>query len=809
MFQNYLKISIRNLLKNKSYSFINIAGLTAGTACCLYILLYVMEQYSYDKHQAGLDQMYRVVTDIRNADGSGDVYKTARLSPPIAPAMAQEFPEVEIAARLVDPPDISEHVVTWQNNTYFETKGYYVDSTFFRLFTYKWLSGSPEHALDEPFTVVLTKPVAERIFGSQEALGQTIHIGNRFGDDDFKVTGVVDAAAGKSHIRGNFYMSMNSGGIGEYVRTSNHWAGNNFISGYVKLKPQAEAKALEAKLPDFLARHGAEQFKEMGFVKTLHLEPVKDIHLFSRRDNQLDTTVSARLLYILLTIAGFIQLIACINFMNLATARSTRRAKEVGIRKAIGANRGALVQQFIGESMILAFIAILLAAPLVKLALPYLNQLTGSQVSASFFGNPGIWLAVIGLVLLTGLLSGSYPAFYLSGFKPAQVLKGGLQNAAAAAKLRKGLVVFQFAISVGLVLSAIVIVRQLSYMQQKDLGFQKEQKIIIPFRTEAARGQLAPYKNEVLKLPNVASVSGAISVPGQFLSQDFGLYKEGQDMNSSQIVQSLRTDEDYLTTLHIPLLAGRNFTPADTTLQLIVNEQALKTLEIPLDEAVGKQVYSEWEGERFGFEIIGVMKDYHFRPLNRELSPLTLRYDQPDRLQNLIISTKTADYAALLPKLEQAWAQLVPGIPFEHSFLDENLQRQYESEANLANIIKAFTLIAILISCLGLFGLSAFTAEQRTREIGIRKVLGASVENLAGMLAKDFLQLTILAVVVALPLAWYAMNKWLTDFAYHTSIEWWMFALAGAIALAVAFLTVSFQSLKAALANPMESLRSE
>nr|HQU59486.1 FtsX-like permease family protein [Saprospiraceae bacterium] len=263
------------------------------------------------------------------------------------------------------------------------------------------------------------------------------------------------------------------------------------------------------------------------------------------------------------------------------------------------------------------------------------------------------------------------------------------------------------------------------------------------------------------------------------------------------------------TTLHIPLLAGRNFTPADTTLQLIVNEQALKTLEIPLDEAVGKQVYSEWEGERFGFEIIGVMKDYHFRPLNRELSPLTLRYDQPDRLQNLIISTKTADYAALLPKLEQAWAQLVPGIPFEHSFLDENLQRQYESEANLANIIKAFTLIAILISCLGLFGLSAFTAEQRTREIGIRKVLGASVENLAGMLAKDFLQLTILAVVVALPLAWYAMNKWLTDFAYHTSIEWWMFALAGAIALAVAFLTVSFQSLKAALANPMESLRSE
>ncbi|MCB0571068.1 MAG: ABC transporter permease [Phaeodactylibacter sp.] len=809
MIRNYLKIAFRNLLKNKSYSFINIVGLTAGTACCLYILLYVMEQYSYDRHQQGLERMYRVVTDIRAADGSGDTYSTALLSPPIAPAIAQEFPEVELAARLVNPPDITEHVLRWQDKAYFETRGYYVDSTFFRLFTYKWLSGNAEHALDEPYTVVLTKPVAERIFGSQDAIGQTIRISNRFGDDDFKVTGVVDPAAAKSHIRGHLYLSMNSGGIGEYVRTSNHWAGNNFISGYIKLKPRADAKALEAKLPAFLQKHGAEQLKELGMKKTLSLEPVKDIHLHSNRINQLETTVSARLLYILLTIAGFIQLIACINFMNLATARSTRRAKEVGIRKAIGANRGALVQQFLGESMVLACIAILLAAPLVKLAMPYLNQLTGSEVSAAFSQHRGIWLAVGGLVLFTGLLSGSYPAFYLSAFKAVQVLKGGMQNAGSAARLRKGLVVFQFAISIGLVLSAIVIVRQLSYMQHKDLGFQKEQKVIIPFRTETARAQLTAYKNEVLKLPGVASASAALSVPGQFITQDFGLYTEGKDMNSARIVQIVRTDGDYLEALHIPLLAGRVFTPADTTVQVIMNEQALKALDIPQEEALGKQVFSDWSGERFSFEIIGVMRDYHFRTLRSELSPLMLRCSPPNELQNLIIDATTSDYAALMPGLEEAWSRLVPGLPFEHFFLDENLQQQYEAEASLANIIKAFTIIAILISCLGLFGLSAFTAEQRTKEIGIRKVLGASVENLASLLAKDFLRLTVLSAIVALPLAWYAMNRWLTDFAYRTSIEWWMFALAGAIALAVAFLTVSFQSIKAALANPMESLRSE
>jgi putative ABC transport system permease protein len=813
MFQNYLKIAFRTLLKNKTFSLINIAGLTVVTACCLYILLYVTEQYSYDRHHANLESMYRVVTDIRNADGTGDTYKTTRLSPPIASGMAQDFPEIETAARLLDPPDVRESMLTWQNSTSFVTKGYYVDSTFFHIFTYKWLAGNAEHALDQPYTVVLTKPVAERIFGRQETIGQALRIGNRFGENDFKVTGVVDASAAKSHIRGNFYMSMNSGGIGEYVRTSDHWAGNNFISGYVMLKPGADEAALEAKLPDFLSRRGGNQFKEPGMLKTLHLEPVKDIHLYSKRSNQLDTTVSARFLYILLTIAGFVPLISCINFMNLTTARSTKRAKEVGIRKAIGANRGVLVRQFLGESLLLALIAILLAVPLIEMALPFLNRFTGSEVSASFSNNLGVWLSVAGLVLLTGLLAGSYPALYLSSFSPVKVLKSNIlesiKGAWTAAGLRKGPVVFQFVISVGLILSAIVITRQLQFLQNKDLGFQKEQKIIVPFRTEAARKQLAAFKNEVLKNAIVEAVSGAMAYPGQFVSQDFGLYTEGKDMNSAEIVQVIRTDGDYLKTLQIPLLAGRNFTPADTTEQLIVNEQTLKALGVPVETATGTKVYSEWEGERFTYEIIGVMKDYHYRPLYSELSPLMLMYALPERLQYAIVSAKTADYASLLPALERTGTQLLPAIPFEHSFLDEKLQQQYVAESNLANIIEAFTLIAILISCLGLFGLSAFTAEQRTKEIGIRKVLGASVQNLVGMLSKDYLSLVILSLVIAVPLGWYVMNKWLQDFAYRTSVEWWMFAVATAVAVAVVFLTVSFQSVKTALANPVKSLRSE
>jgi putative ABC transport system permease protein len=806
MLQNYLKIAFRSLWKNKSIAVINIGGLTVGTACCLYILLYVLNQYSFDKHHVDGERLFRVVTDI---SGNESTWQTARLSPPIAPAMAQDFPEVETWTRVVDPPETSHHVLSRENTSFYETKGYYVDSTFFEVFTYKWLSGDPATALDEPYSVVLTKPVAERIFGNDEAVGQSIRINNRFGDDPFKVTGVVDPAAHNSHIRANFYMAMNSGGMGEYVRTSNHWAGNNFISGYVKLGPNIDAPALAAKFPAFLDRHGADQLRESGFSKELTLEPVRDIHLFSTRANQLDTTVSARFLYVLLTIAAFIQLIACINFMNLATARSAQRAKEVGIRKTLGANKGALVYQFMGEAFLLAVVAIGLAVPLVQFALPYLNQLVGSSAPVDFAHHPGVWPAIGGLALATGFLAGVYPAFYLSAFEAVKVLKGHVSRFGSAKGLRKGLVVFQFAVSIALIIGAIVITRQLSYMLNKDLGFDKAQKIVVPFRTEESRRQIPNFKSEILKNSDVKAACGVRVTPGEFVAQDFLFFTEGKDMTGAQLVKILQCDEDYLPVMDIPLLAGRNFRNSDTSRQLIVNEQTLKQLEIALGEAPGMKIFSDWEGTRNSFEIIGVMQNFHFRPLSEELSPLALEYRPAERNFNVILSAKTNSYAGLMASLEQTWNELNPGIPFESRFLDDDLQRQYESETSLSRIINAFTLIAIIISCLGLFGLATFTAEQRTKEIGIRKVLGASVAGITGLLTKDFLKLVGAAIVIAVPAAHWAMNKWLTDFAYRIELQWWMFALAGMAAVAAAILTVGFQSVRAATANPVKALRSE
>lgn len=803
MLKNNLKLILRQFWQNRTFSLINILGLTLGTACCLYILFYAMEQYQYDKHQQDLDALYRVVTDIERENGD---WRTATLSPPIAPAMGEDFAEVEAWTRVVGTPDVSQQILRWNNTYFYENKGYYVDSAFFQVFTYAWLEGNPEKALIEPYTVVLTKAVAEKLFGRRSALGESI----RIADNEFRVTGVVDPEPNPSHIRGHYYMSLNSGGVGEYVSTNTTWSGNNFIHGYVKLKPRVDAAALAAKLPAFLESHGGDQLRSSGMKKTLGLEPVRDIHLFSDRENQIEATVNSSLLYILLTIAGFIQFLACINFMNLTTARSTLRAKEVGIRKTVGAGRGTLIRQFLTEAILLALIAFVLAIPILKIALPWLNQMTGSTVTGSLSQYPMIWLVIGSLVLITGVLAGSYPAFYLSGFKAVNAFKAKMQkDRFSVVNLRKGLVVVQFAVSAGLVIGAILIHQQLQYIQHRDLGFQKEQQIVIPLRTESARQQLTTLKQELKQLPGVRSMSGTLAAPGQFITRDFSVYTDGGDMESAQNMKVLYTDEDYLSTLNVPLLSGRNLLSSDTSEQVILNESAAKALGLDRSDAPGTQVYSDFDGNRIAYQIIGVMQDYNFQSLHTDVHPLMLRYWPPERNFNAIISSQTDDYAGLLAAIEQKWGTINPDTPFEYSFLDEDLQRQYEAETNLAHIISLFTFLAILISCMGLFGLSTFSIERKVKEIGIRKVLGATTSGLVGLLSKEFLLLVIVALLVASPIAWYFMDRWLTEFAYHIDIKVWVFLLVGGLAIAIAFLTVSIQAVRAALANPVEALKTE
>ena len=809
MIKNYFKIAWRNIWRNKSFSFLNILGLTAGTVCCLYILVFVKDQYGYDEHHSDAGSIYRIRTVIEPKDGTPG-FNSAMASPPIATGMKLDFPEVAFATRVVYFTNGGDNLLSMvgSDNSFYESKGYLVDSTFFQVFKYKFIEGNPLHSLDEPYTVVLSSDVAKKLFGNNEALNQQISIGSGSGSDTFRVTGVFDETYGKSHLQPHFIMSMNSGGIGEFVRTNNQWAGQNFVYTYVKLNRNADAAMLESKLPAFLERHGADNLRELNMKKHLYLQKVTDIHLNSGGiSNQIDKVSNARFLYLLLTIASFIQLIACVNFINLTTARSVRRAREIGVRKVAGAVKSSLIWQFLGESVLISFIAVLLAVPAVILLLPLFNTLTGGTITVLSFTDPVVISVTIILGIITGLLAGIYPALYLSRFKPVSVLKGTFSFKPSSALLRKGLVIFQFVIAIVLIISVIVISRQLNYMQSTDLGFNQKQKLIIPFQNETSRQNFTAFNNELKKLKGVTAVTGCVSYPSLTILSDIGVYKSGQDMNSAKLLKINSVREDFFKVMGIPLLTGRQLKTSDTSGQVIVNEKALKVLGINKDAAAGTHLYFDFEGNHRDFEIIGVTKDYNYSSLKEEVQPLMAFYTgQPSYM---IVEASSDNYKSLLSDIGVTWKKTITGTPFEYSFLDEEIKKQYAEEITLRKISNSFTILAILISCLGLFGLAMFTAQQRIKEIGVRKVLGASVTSIVSMLSKDFLKLVFISILIASPVAWWAMNKWLQDFAYKINIGWWVFALAGAVALLIALITVSFQAIKAAIANPVKSLRTE
>ncbi len=809
MIRNYIKIAWRNIWRNKSFSFLNILGLTAGTVCCLYILLYVKDQYGYDQHHSNAGSLYRVRTIIEPSNGTPG-FNSATSSPPVVMGMKMDFPEVAAATRVIHFTNSGDNLlsVTGSDNSFNESNGYVADSTFFQVFDYHFLEGQPLHSLDEPYSVVLSSAVAKKLFRNNTAINQQINIGNGFGGHAFKVTGVYDETWGKSHLKPHFITTMNSGGIGEFVRTNNQWAGQNFIYSYVRLNPNADAAVLQSKLPAFLEKHGAENLKELRMKKQLVLEKVTDIHLHSAGiTNQIDKVSNARFLYLLLTIAFFIQLIACVNFINLTTARSVRRAREIGIRKVAGAMKSSLIGQFLGESVLISFMAVLLAVPVIILLLPLFNSLTGGAVTNNSFRNFDVISIIIGLGMITGLLAGTYPALYLSAFKPAGVLKGTFSLKASSVLLRKGLVVFQFVIAIVLIISVIIISKQLSFMQSKDLGFDQSQKLIIPFQNEQSRTNFSAFNNELTKLKEVTAVTGCNYYPSLPVMSDFKVFKSGSDMNSASLLRINMVHEDYFNVMKIRLEAGRNLKPSDTSGQAIVNLKALQILDIKKENAVGTRLYSEFEGNRGEYEIVGVTSDYNYISLKNEIQPLLTFYSS--RPAYMIVETKTANYKSLISDIGAIWKRTVPEVPFKYSFLDEEIQKQYSEEATLQKISNSFTVLAILISCLGLFGLAMFTAQQRIKEIGVRKVLGASATGIISMLSKDFLKLVLVSIIVATPLAWLAMHKWLEDFEYKTDISWWVFVLAGTTALLIALITISFQAIKAAIANPVKSLRSE
>ncbi|MFL9482502.1 ABC transporter permease [Chitinophagaceae bacterium LWZ2-11] len=814
MFKSYFKTAYRFLLKNKTFSFINIIGLAIGTLCCLYILLYVQEQYSYDKHHKNVDGIYRITTSLTLPGGK---HNSSSSSPAIAPSMKQDFGEVEQFTRVVTADiEAKRHLLRYKEKSIYEKNAAFVDSTFFDVFTYHFVAGSPTKALSEPFSVVLLKTTADKLFGDIDPIGKMIEIDNNNGKHDFKVNGVVDESLGKTHIHANMFLSMNSNGMGQYTLNNNSWAGNNYAYSYVKLLPNTNASLLENKLPTFLNKHGGDQLKNLGMTKVLHLQPITSIHTTNIYEHESDKTVSKSFLYILLLIAALIQIIACINFMNLSTARASKRAKEVGVRKVIGAERGDLIKQFIGESILLSLLGVFIALPLLLAALPFLNDLTQANIKLSFLADYRLWLVMFALVLVTGFFAGSYPAFYLSAFKAVKVIKGNFTNHISATGLRRSLVVFQFVLSIVLIIGIIIIYSQLNYIKNKDLGFEKDQKLIFSFYTDDAKAKIPSLMNDLRQLPEVKAVSKANNFISQFVPNDWVYFLEGGNVATGQDIQFMFTDEYFAKASGLQLVSGRDFRLGDST-KVLINETMAKRLGLDPATAPGTKLYPQQDpGEQITYvEVVGVMKDFNYNSLHDDIKPFMLRF-APNGLQgwnisfsNVIVNTSSTNYKSLLGKMSSIWNKDVPGVPFEYNFLDDEIQKQYESEMTLARIINSFTLMAILISCLGLFGLAAFSAEQRNKEIGIRKVLGASVSGIVQLLSKDFLKLVFIAMLIASPIAWWAMSKWLQDFAYKVSISWWMFAVAGALAIFIALFTISFQAIKAAIANPIKSLRSE
>ena len=802
MFKNYLKIAVRNLLRHKAYSLINILGLAVGMACCILIMLYVQDELSYDRYHEKADRIYRVVEEGQVAGKTSNAVVTPA---PMGPALVNDYPEVINVVRFFSMMD-EKLLITHEDRRFQEERFLYADGSAFEVFTFPLLKGNPRTALKAPYTVVLTEEMAAKYFGGEDPLDQTLTIDGK----DYKVTGVLENIPSNSHFHFDFLASFTT--LKE-EDTQGHqlgsWMNHSFYT-YLLLAERASPTELEQQLPAFMNRHMGEQLRRAGVSFTPHLQPLTRIHLHSHLEYELEPNSDIRYTYIFSAIAFFILLIACINFVNLSTARSAHRAKEAGMRKVIGAHRLQLIKQFLGESALLSFISLLLAMAFVELVLPAFNSLSGKELTLAYDDQMVVLAGLVGIALLVGVISGTYPAFFLSAFQPAAVLKGTLSIGMRGARFRKLLVIAQFAISILLIVATGVVQNQLDYIRTRRLGFDKEQVVVVSL-LEEAKQKYEVIKSELSQIPGVLRATAAQSVPGGFTPQ--WLIRAAESDAENIPMYMLFVDHDFIETLGIELAEGRNFSreyATDATRAFILNQAAVKKLG--WNSTAGKELEWLWLGDQTHVlkkgPVVGVVKDFHFRSLHHEIEPVVIHI-APGYFSCIAVRIRPGDVAGTLNDIEAKWRKLFPDHPLEYSFLDEDIAALYPSENKLGRIVGYFSLLAIFIACLGLLGLASFATEQRTKEIGIRKVLGASVSSIVLLLSKEFTGLVILANLIAWPVAYFAMKDWLEDFAYRIDVGIGTFVLGGVLALVIALLTVSSQAIKAALANPVDALRYE
>lgn len=793
MLKNYFKVAFRNLWKNKFLSSLNIVGLATGLSCCLLMTLFITDELSYDKFNRDSDLMYRVVKDFVNEDGSR--LPDATTPPAIAPAIMHDIPEVEMAIR-VFPNWGNKYLVKYGEKKFYEEGVYRADPDVFSFFTFPLLKGNPSTALLEKNSIVLTESAAKKYFGTEDPIGKTMEITD---NGSYRVTAVMKDIPGNSHFTFDFLLP-----IKDMERPNqnldNIWGFYNFYT-YIKLKPTGTIAGVEPKIQATFKKNQPDN------DNIFYTQRLEDIHLTSHLKWELSANSDRQYIYIFGIIALFVIIIAAINYINLVTAKSSLRAKEIGIRKVVGAERISLIRQFLTESILITLLASVVAILFVKILLPLFNSITQKDLSLFSSEHYQLIMSLFLFAVLIGIAAGLYPAFYLSGFKPVLVLKSFKNAGRNSFTLRRLLVVVQFVISIVLIIGTVIVSRQLRYMQTTDLGFNKDHVLIIN-NSYGLPGRGSVLEDELKKIPGVIKTAGSDGMIG---GQNWTNSLRVKGSENEQLVNFLSVGYDFLDVLGVELKEGRNFSPEfpnDTADGIILNEKAVQDLGVP-SPVVGQQiVWAEEEDTTYYATVVGVAKDFHFTSLRSEIKPFAFVVT-PQRFGSLAVKINTTNLEATLKQIEKTWDQHVPERMFDYYLLDDSIEALYRSDQNFRTVFSCFTILAIIIACLGLFGLVAFAAEQRTKEIGIRKVLGATITDIMNLLSKDFLLLVLIASVISFPIAWWAMNKWLQGFTYRIDMQWWIFIVAAIAALLIAWLTVSFQAIKAAIVNPVKSLRAE
>jgi putative ABC transport system permease protein len=797
MFKSFVKIAWRNLRKNRLYTFVNILGLTIGITSCILIGLYVSHELSFDQFNVNADRIARVTMEF--TDGT-TVDRAAVTGTKVGPQFQRSFPGVKAYTRTI----LYNSTVSVGEKTFNESRLLYADSAFFHIFSFPLIEGNPATALSLPDQVILTETMAKKYFPGQDPVGKTLRVNNA---RDYTITGIAKDAPDNSQIQFNFIVSFNSL---EASRQEIYWTAN--YTTYLLLTRPGDLPTVQKQITAYMQTDAVR--KEVGEKSHLayHLEPLTSVHLHSTLDG-LEPNGNITYVYILGAIALLILIIACVNYTNLATAQSQGRTGEISIRKVLGAGKGQLFRQYLGESILLTFIALAIAIFLSIQLLPLLNDISGKSLSAYYLLKPWPVLALLLMGLIVSVMAGAYPAFVLSSVRLMSILRAGIRVSASGGNLRKSLIVVQFVISVFLMISTMVILQQLSFIRNKKLGYDKEHVLVLPANQEI-HNRYDAVKAAVKQIPQVVDAGGASGTP-IYVGWTDGLSATTEKGNKNFTIKAIPCDADFAKTLGMQIVAGEQFTPGDTRLMAIpdssrdfrytfmLNESAVRALGWTPEQAIGKTVEKYYPGT-----VRAVVKDFHFSSMHEAIGPLVLFLDT-QWVNHLYVKVSGQDVAGTIAKLQATWKEYAPHYPFEYHFLDEDYNSLYKTETRTGQLFGIFSITAILLACLGLFALAAFTTAQRTKEIGIRKVLGASLTSLASMLSKDFLRLVAIASLIAVPLSWWAMNKWLQGFVYHIDLSWWMFAAVILVALMIALVTVSFQAIRAGLTNPVESLRSE